>query len=1313
MATYAYLVDPEKQYITKSGTINTAGVLRVYDASTDDPVITYKDFMGTENEEAIKLDDNGRAIVIADSEKAYRLEVYDRYNTLQWTTTPLWCQAGGGGASIARTDIVSSDGTVEITKTVVGSTTTFDLSTDVDDGTDLLEWIRCDGFVLHDNGCYVPEYTAGTMDIGDDGVNLYANRYYHITGHIKAVKDNVVNQPFYDDVVVHFIGHNGEDEDVEFQTYKLDVDYSMAMPQIFEVSTDILAPSDIELLIKIDNAEISGATFSLEDLAIHRVFSGAPALPGGAASKPWVYEEFQEKLTAGDGIVISEDNVISATAAQQQQADWAETNTGSVTFINNKPDLDIYATKEEVTEGLADKQDTLIVGDNITIIDNVISATAEPQRNADWLANSGVEEILNKPDLSIYAEKSEVAAELADKQDVLTAGDNISIVNNVISASVPEQVNADWESNSGKSEILHKPDLSVYATKTEVSEGLADKQDTLTPGSNITIENNVISATAEPQKNADWNANSGVEQILNKPDLSVYATKSEVSEGLADKQDVLTPGSNITISNNVISATAEPQVNADWEANSGVAEILHKPDLSVYATKTEVSEDLADYQPLLTAGDNISITNNVISASVPEQVNADWESTSGKSEILNKPIVRDLIPGDNITMEDSANGVVISATAAPQVNADWDASSGVSAILHKPDLSVYATETELTTGLAGKQDNMVVLTYGTSTWADFTTAYNKNAIVYCRVSTGTNQYRLAFMAYRNKTSVEFQYVRSISTHDATNQGDQVFVYKLDSTNTWTTTTREMVLQAQAGNGITRTVSTSSGAGTISWSVKAKANGGVTVDSNGVSVTNPVPSYDSSDADKVLGVVSDGVTTALQWVQGGGGGGGGGSYSAGEGITILGEEISVKAGDGLGFDSNTEELVVNVPVPEPTSADADKVLGVTDANGSIGWVDATASQVNSDWNANSGVAQILNKPDLSQYATYTDLMSKQDTLTPGAHISIQNNVISTDVLPQVNSDWDANSGVQEILNKPDVKPLVAGTGILITEGANAVTVEATGGSYTQVNADWDATSGVSEILHKPDLSIYAESADLATVATTGAYSDLSGTPTLATVATSGSYTDLTDKPTINNVPVVTSSDDNKVLKASYDGGVGSYSWEEAPATQVNSDWEATSGVQEILNKPDLVDIVAGPGIVVDNPDGNTLRVSAPNDERVTLYSDSTGSQSVVLSESAANFERIAVWVVREGYTAYTEIMNGTNGIVFNNYGHGNTWIGLSCSEINVNGTSVSIGSTDGFQISFTISSGTPGFRYASKAAYGAIVKVVGIHRIASN
>ena len=62
-------------------------------------------------------------------------------------------------------------------------------------------------------------------------------------------------------------------------------------------------------------------------------------------------------------------------------------------------------------------------------------------------------------------------------------------------------------------------------------------------------------------------------------------------------------------------------------------------------------------------------------------------------------------------------------------------------------------------------------------------------------------------------------------------------------------------------------------------------------------------------------------------------------------------------------------------------------------------------------------------------------------------------------------------------------------------------------------------------------------DLAPVATTGSYADLTNKPTLSTVAASGNYTDLTNKPTI-------------------------------PAAQVNADWNAQSGVAQILNKPTI-------------------------------------------------------------------------------------------------------------------------------------------------
>ena len=144
---------------------------------------------------------------------------------------------------------------------------------------------------------------------------------------------------------------------------------------------------------------------------------------------------------------------------------------------------------------------------------------------------------------------------------------------------------------------------------------------------------------------------------------------------------------------------------------------------------------------------------------------------------------------------------------------------------------------------------MVILSYGSSTWAEFEAAYNNNVIVYCRASSNSNpasgsQTRMAFMAYVNNattpTEVEFQYYRSMSAHSATAMGDQVFVYKLTKTGGWSVTTREAsIKQIKAGTG------TALG---VSWS------------SNVVTLTNTMTAADmpmsSSDATTVSSAIND-------------------------------------------------------------------------------------------------------------------------------------------------------------------------------------------------------------------------------------------------------------------------------------------------------------------------------------------------------------------------------------------------------------------------------------------------------------------------
>lgn len=132
-----------------------------------------------------------------------------------------------------------------------------------------------------------------------------------------------------------------------------------------------------------------------------------------------------------------------------------------------------------------------------------------------------------------------------------------------------------------------------------------------------------------------------------------------------------------------------------------------------------------------------------------------------------------------------------------------------------PDTTVIPTKTSDLTNDSDFMSGMTILAYGKSTWQDFLTAYTAKHVVYCRASSASNpatgsQTRMAFMAYVNNesspTNVEFQYYRSVSSHSATQQGDQVYVYKLDKTAGWSVTVRECYTRIVAGTGIKTTYS---------------------------------------------------------------------------------------------------------------------------------------------------------------------------------------------------------------------------------------------------------------------------------------------------------------------------------------------------------------------------------------------------------------------------------------------------------------------------------------------------------------------------
>lgn len=185
-----------------------------------------------------------------------------------------------------------------------------------------------------------------------------------------------------------------------------------------------------------------------------------------------------------------------------------------------------------------------------------------------------------------------------------------------------------------------------------------------------------------------------------------------------------------------------------------------------------------------------------------------------------------------------------------------------------PDTTVIPTKTSDLTNDSGYMTGMTILAYGKSTWADFIAAYTANHIVYCRASSASNpasgsQTRMAFMAYVSNetapTNVEFQYYRSVSSHSATQQGDQVYVYKLDKTAGWTVTVRECYTKIAAGTSMSQSYSngtlTLSFDGTIPTKTSDLTNDSGFVDASAAASAAPVQSVNGQTGTVSLSIPS--------------------------------------------------------------------------------------------------------------------------------------------------------------------------------------------------------------------------------------------------------------------------------------------------------------------------------------------------------------------------------------------------------------------------------------------------------------------------
>jgi hypothetical protein len=135
----------------------------------------------------------------------------------------------------------------------------------------------------------------------------------------------------------------------------------------------------------------------------------------------------------------------------------------------------------------------------------------------------------------------------------------------------------------------------------------------------------------------------------------------------------------------------------------------------------------------------------------------------------------------------------------------------------------------------------------------------------------------------------------------------------------------------------------------------------------------------------------------------------------------------------------------------------------------------AAQVQSDWSVTTGLGVILNKPSLFS-GDYADLSGKPN-LFSGSYTDLTNK--PTIPAAQVNSDWNATTGLAQILNKPTIP-------------------------VAQVSSDWNATTGLAQILNKPTIPAAQVQSNWTAISGLGV---ILNKPSLF----SGSYADLTNIP----------------------------------------------------------------------------------------------------------------------------------------------------------------------------------------------------------
>jgi len=278
---------------------------------------------------------------------------------------------------------------------------------------------------------YISSYSIFQKNVYNNYGNIYVDiSQFNKNGRLVIQTKYIYKVIVYDDKDFTSYYKTIDFTDTLFDKYRLNNFIPLFGKTVDELSTDWGIPSSsvletLETTVTTLNTQVTTNTTDITTLKTSK----------------------QDKLTAGDNITISEDNVISATggsgdiSALQTQVD---TNTSNI--ATNTTNITTNIT--DITTLKTSKQDKLTAGDNITISDdNVISATGgsgdisalqtQVDTNTSDIDELKTDVATNTNNISNNTTNiTTLETNVANKQDKLTAGHFIQISSdNVISSS--------------------------------------------------------------------------------------------------------------------------------------------------------------------------------------------------------------------------------------------------------------------------------------------------------------------------------------------------------------------------------------------------------------------------------------------------------------------------------------------------------------------------------------------------------------------------------------------------------------------------------------------------------------------------------------------------------------------------------------------------------------------------------------------------------------------------------------------------------------------------------------------------------------